>query len=273
MAGLRPFLVILLLAALRHGPAAATEPAGFRLRAGAFGGWHATSDDYDVLRERRADLVPGAGPIFGGRLALELDPHFAAELEIGAVAAEAADTTVWLMPVTASMGWRALGGEIVTPIAAVGAGIVANVSGPGSGDADLLLRAGVGVELRVGTFGALRLEGGIFASDGVDGALSWTPVVTLGFDVFVWRDRAARRPPKPPVSERQRPVGCPRGAAPEMCIDSDRDRRIDAFDRCPSRPSDRADGCPDPDADGVVDIEDACPNAAGSELDWGCPRP
>jgi hypothetical protein len=169
------------------------------------------------------------------------------------------------------MGWRALPRTLVTPLVTVGGGLVANVAGPGNGDVDLLVSATLGAELKLGEFGALRLEGGVLASDGVSGALSWTPIVTLGFDLFLGggRDREPSEPPTPSVVT---PLGCPRGVPLDLCNDADGDRRIDAFDICPADASKRPDGCPDPDGDGVIGDHDACPAARGSSLDWGCPR-
>src|SRR5436190_40600 len=100
-----------------------------------FAGWHATSDDYDVVGDRRRDLIPGGGPMFGLRFGVRLSEAFGLELESGAVAAAVGDETAWLVPARLSFQWRPLS-ETVTPVLALGGGVIANAAGPGSGDLD-----------------------------------------------------------------------------------------------------------------------------------------
>lgn len=262
-----------------RGPARAREPLGFPLRVGFFGGWHATSDDYDVLGDRREGFVPGAGPMFGLRLGWRMSDAFTLELESGAVLASVEDDLAWLVPTRLSLAWRALPVDesLVTPIVLLGGGFVANAGGPGSGDVDALFSAGLGVEVRLDEAAALRLEGGLLVSDGVASAISWTPVVTLGIDLLAWRERRGRRdapeaPPPPRPTPGPMVAGCPSGVKAGLCLDSDDDGRIDAFDRCPVDPALRPDGCPDADADGLVGADDACPRDRGGASEWGCPR-
>lgn len=254
------------------GPDAPGRVVGLPLRLGVSFGWHWTAADYDVLGERRDDRVPGAGPLFGLRLGLRLDPIVSFELEAGAIAAAVDDGPAWLLPARVGLALRPLD-AIVTPLLTLGGGLVAHVGGPGRGDADLLLAASAGVEIALGEIGALRLEGGVFATDAVEATLSWSPVATLGFDFFLWRKRATRADEPPPWEPRPIPVaGCPPGVAAGLCADSDHDGVIDAFDHCPAHAGRRADGCPDPDGDGVVAPRDACPRDRGQAIDWGCPR-
>lgn len=265
-------ILSLVIALLAGGAARAEELFGFPFRFGVFGGWHATSDDYDVLGERRTDLVPGGGPMFGLRLGWRISAAFALELEAGAVISPVDDETTLLLPTRLMLDWRALPGS-VTPIIGLGGGFVANVAGPGGGDLDGLFAVTGGVELRLGEEAALRLEGGVLATDGVS-SLSWSPVVTLGIDLLAWRERRAPIHDEPPVplSTKLPPAGCPVGVSAELCHDGDADGRIDAFDACPTDVGSRADGCPDPDSDGVVGPRDACPRDRGTPYDWGCPR-
>ena len=260
-------------------PAQAREPLGFPLRVGFFGGWHATSDDYDVLGERREGFVPGAGPMFGLRVGWRMSEAFTLELESGAVLASVEDDLAWLVPTRLSLAWRALppAESRVTPIVLLGGGFVVNAAGPGSGDVDALFAAALGVEIRLDEAAALRLEGGLLVSDGIASAISWTPVVTLGIDLIAWRERrGARDEPEDPTQPRPNappPVaGCPSGVKPGLCTDSDDDGHIDAFDRCPIDAALRPYGCPDPDADGLVGTDDACPRDRGGVSEWGCPR-
>jgi len=242
---------------LGQGPAHAGKRFGFPIRVGFFGGWHATADDYDVLGERRDDLVPGAGPLFGLRLGWQIDAAFALELESGAVRAPVGDDVAWLVPTRLVVDWRALAGA-VTPIVGLGAGFVANAAGSGSGDLDALFGATLGVEFRLGDEAALRLEGGVLMTDGVS-SLSWTPFVTLGIDLLAWRERHDPALPDPvkPLDAKLPPAGCPKGVNVELC---------------PTEMGTRPDGCPDPDSDGVTGLRDACPRDRGSTSDWGCPR-
>jgi hypothetical protein len=255
------------------GGALAAEPLDVPWRGGLTIGWHATGDDYDVLGERREDLVPGAGPLFALRVAYRLSDAFALELEVGAVVAPLEDDSALLVPLRLGAQWRALAGEL-SPIVGLGAGFVANVAGPGSGDADALFAATAGVDWRVSERFALRLEAGVLASDAVSGALSFTPIVALGVDVLGFLTRPAvggngRQPPVPRTAAH----GCPPGVPEERCLDSDEDRLIDAFDRCPTKAATRSDGCPDTDQDGVVEPREACPDVRGRPSEWGCPGP
>jgi len=260
-------LVVLLAGGVAH----AEKLFGFPFRFGIFGGWHATSDDYDVLGERRAELVPGGGPMFGLRLGWRVSADFALELEAAAVAAPVGDETTWLLPTRVVLDWRPLSG-VVTPIIGLGGGFVANLAGPGGGDLDVLFGATAGVEFRLGDVGALRLEGGVLATDGV-ASLSWSPAVTFGIDFLAWRERHEPDAPEPlaPLNSKLPPKGCPAGVSAESCHDSDADGRIDAFDACPTEVGSRPDGCPDPDSDGVVGPRDACPRERGTTYAWGCP--
>ena len=265
------YILSLLVVVLAQTPVRAGEVFGFPIRVGIFGGWHATSDDYDVLGERRADYLPDAGPMLGLRLGWRVSAAFAVELEVGTIVAPAGGETAWLVPARLDLDWRALPG-VVTPIVGLGAGFVANAAGPGSGDLDALFGGTLGVEIRLGDAAALRFEGGVLVTDGVS-SWSWSPIATVGIDLLAWRERHAAdpevvRPPDPKLP----PAGCPAGVSGELCRDSDADRRIDAFDLCPTEVGTRADGCPDPDADGVVGPREACPRDRGTSADWGCPR-
>lgn len=261
-------------------PVHSREPLGFPLRFGVYGGWHATSDDFDVVGDRREGLVPGAGPMFGLRVGWRVSGAFALELDGGLVLASVGDGLAWLVPARLSVAWRPLppSESPVTPIVALGGGIYAHAGGPGGGDVDALWSGVLGVELRLDEAAALRLEGGLLVSDGVASAVSWSPVVTLGIDLLAWRERKADRDGEParpgprPEALRPTPAGCPGGVRAALCVDSDDDGRIDAFDRCPADAALRPDGCPDPDGDGRVGIDDACPRDRGAKTDWGCPR-
>ena len=57
-------------------------------------------------------------------------------------------------------------------------------------------------------------------------------------------------------------------------IDTDRDRIIDLYDRCPLQFGKRKDGCPivkDTDGDNVIDKFDLCPDEFGDRNNQGCP--
>lgn len=283
---------------------AAVEPepdgiVGFPFKIGLFGGWHFTSSDIDVAGEREPDLVPGGGPHLGLRLGWRVIEGFSLELEGGLVLSSVArdEAAVQLLPVHLMAVWRPAEAADLTPVLGVGAGLVAQLPGPGGSDVDLLLAAMGGIELRVAGPLNIRLTGGVHATDGVDAALSWTPVVSLGFDFKTYSDRRRGledekeeeeeellpvRPTRPiePIVRPERPrltstpTGCPSGVDGARCKDSDGDGRIDAFDRCPSEagPS-SGEGCPDADGDGVVDPDDACPRTRGEVGRFGCPGP
>ena len=247
--------------------ARADEVFGFPLRIGVYGGWHATPDDYDVLGTRRAEYLPGPGPMFGLRLGYRFDPMFTIGIDTGAAVVPVGDESGWLLPTRVVVDWRALSG-IVTPLVGLGGGFVASV-GPGGGDLDAVFAGTAGFEVRLGDEAALRFEGGVLATDGVDG-LAWVPVVTFGLDFLAWRQR--RQDTLGPLPQKVHPVGCPAGVSDALCHDADGDGRIDAFDQCPTEVGMRPDGCPDPDRDAVVGTKDACPKDRGVTADWGCPR-
>lgn len=273
---------------------------GFPFKVGLFGGWHFTSSDIDVSGTREPDLVPGAGPHFGLRLGWRVIEGFSLELEGGLVLSSVArdDAAVQLLPVHLMAVWRPAEAADITPVLGLGAGLVAQLPGSAGSDVDLLLAAMGGVEVRVAGPLNIRLTGGVHATDGVDAAMSWTPVVSLGFDFKTYSDRRSGlepeepdepdepeellpvRPTRPieptvrPERPRVTPTGCPPGIESARCKDSDGDGRIDAFDRCPVEAgATSSDGCPDGDGDGVVDPEDACPRTRGEVGRFGCPGP
>lgn len=248
--------------------AAEPEVFGLPFRVGLLGGWFSTSDDWDVLGERDAANVPEAGPVFGVRLGWRISRPWALQWETGFVLAPVAGETAGLGLSTVGVEWRALDGD-VTPILGLGLGVVASTFGPGSGDLDLLAKAGAGVEIAVGDVAALRFDVALAMTDGVSGA-SWSPLATFGIDFPLWRVRRAE-PERPAPTAPPVPTGCPAGVGAEACVDADGDGVIDAFDRCPIDPGVLG-GCPDPDGDGVTELRDACPRDRGRAADWGCPR-
>lgn len=264
----------------------AEETIGFPLRVGLIGGWHFTSEDFDVLGTRAPDLVPRAGPTFGLRLGWRVMPTFGLEAEAGVVLAptdgDEAGTRLW--PAKVEVAWRPAEGHWpFTPVLTAGAGFIIQRGGAAGYDSDLLLSAGLGVEVTLNALLGLRAMAAVHATDGIDASLSTSPVLTLGLDFKAWRHRARRGPgpepeplrlSEPPTLPVRPPVaaGCPAGIAPERCLDTDGDGLIDAFDRCPVTAGDGANGCPDPDGDGLRDLEDACPRVWGPPDRWGCPR-
>ena len=274
------------------------EVVGFPFRFGLFGGWHFTSGDFDVLGDRQPDLVPGAGPHAGLRVGWRVFRGFALELEAGLVMTpvERDDGTTLLLPVHLQIQWRpAESRSIVTPILGLGAGLVAQLPGAAGTDVDLLFTAMGGVEFDLSPLLSLRLTGGVHATDGVDNALSFSPVVSLGLDFKAFMDRSRKRessedpdespllpvrptkptgpagPTRPDV--RPPPPGCPSDVPESRCTDTDGDERIDAFDRCPLEAANTPDGCPDFDGDGVRGLDDACPKTRGPASHYGCPAP
>lgn len=266
MRRIAPLILSLALATAAPAARAAPEVFGLPFRLGVFGGWFGTSDDWDVLGERDADNLPGAGPTFGVRLGWRISRPWSLQWETALVLAPVQRETVGLGASVIEVDWRALDGGL-TPLVELGLGVVASVAGPGRGDLDLLAKAALGVEVALGQVAALRLDVGLAMTDGVDGA-SWTPIATLGIDFPLWRERREDPAPEP---DRPVPVGCPAGVAPAACVDSDDDGVIDAFDRCPIERG-AVGGCPDPDGDGVTGLRDACPRDVGRAPDWGCPR-
>lgn len=307
--GLFGLWLVLMAPSARAAPEADDGLVGFPFRFGIFGGWHFTSSDIDVAGDREPDLVPGAGPHFGLRVGWRVIEGFALELEGGLVLSSVArdDAAVQLLPVHLMAVWRPAEAGDLTPVLGLGAGLVAQLPGPGESDVDLLLAAMGGVEFRVAGPLNIRLTGGVHATDGVDATFSWTPVVSLGIDFKTYSDRRADletphegdededdkddddkdddellpvRPTRPvgptarPERPRVTPTGCPAGVDGARCKDSDGDGRIDAFDRCPSEAGASADeGCPDGDGDGVPDPDDACPRSRGEIGRFGCPGP
>lgn len=264
--GLGPLAAAALVVSAR---ADAPPTVGLPLTVGVFGGWHATSGDLDVLGDRVRGNEPEAGPAFGARLAWRLHPSWAAELALGGVPAGKS----WLVPVVAELQWWPLEGRgdgqapLLSPLVGVGAGVYAGVGA--GGDVDLLLSARVGLAMRLSDIIRLRLDVGLWASDAVEGALAFSPHVTVGLDILAWRTlgrraSGSRREPVPV------PRGCPAGVDVARCGDSDGDEVIDAYDRCPVDPG-LVDGCPDPDGDGVLAPHDGCPERAGPTVEWGCP--
>ncbi len=267
-------------------PARAEQTLGFPLWVGLFGGWHQTSDDFDVLGERTDVNVPQAGPTAGLRLGWRIVPTFAMELEAGLVFAPLSDGgSATLAPIRVSIAWRpAEGSWPVTPVVEGGAGVVTQVAGRGQ-DSDLLLAGGLGVEVPLGSLVALRAMASVHGTDGIEASMSWSPVFTLGIDFRAWRTSQHKTAADEPPPERplggpvgpEKPVvppvaGCPRGVPAARCSDVDGDGFIDVVDRCPVDAGKAPTGCPDEDGDGVIDIEDACPRKRGARLDWGCPR-
>lgn len=260
---------------------------------GSFGvaaGYQATSADFDVSGPRTSDVQPRSGALVLLRGGLALVDVFALELTAGiAVGGTHGDTgTAILAPVHLDAVWRVLGAP-VTPYLAVGGGVYANLAGPGAFDADGLIHGALGMEWRPSHAVALRVEAGVYGTDGVESHLSWTPVVTLGVDLL-----AGTAPGEPAFDDGgapARPTGptdtdgdgivdaldtCPAAAGlPSLdgCPDTDGDGVADVFDRCPVDPG-RVPlaGCPDRDGDGILDEDDACPERAGRVDSFGCPR-
>lgn len=265
------------------------EIVGFPFRIGIFGGWHFTSADIDIAGEREADLVPGAGPHVGLRLGWRAFEGFALEAEVGLVfvSVERDDAAAKLLPAHLSLVWRPTEAADITPVIGLGAGLMAQLPGPAGSDVDLLLSAAAGVEMRLFGPVSVRVTGGVFATDGVAAAMSWTPVVSLGLDVRTFSDRRASTaaPPDPepdgplPVRFEPKkvvpvPTDCPKRTPERLCVDTDGDGIIDAFDACPTAKGEVVlAGCGDTDGDGVADPLDACPDTKGDPARWGCTAP
>lgn len=253
------------------GPARAADDVSWRL--GVALGRLATSGDFDVIGDRTSANQPGAAPLFGVRAAWAIVPTLELGVDVALAPAPTDGETAWLLPASVVLGWRPLDGA-VTPIATVGGGVLANVAG--AGDVDALITVGLGVEWRFADAWALRLDAAVLATDGVDKPLSFSPAVTIGIDLLGFGSSAEPDAVEPPLRDPRPtrvPLGCPAGADPARCLDSDGDQIIDAFDRCPTDRGPRPDGCPDPDGDGVRGLDDACPDRPGAPRDWGCPRP
>lgn len=266
---------------------------GVPLRVGATVGYQLTSPDLDVTGERTASVQPGSAPLFGLRVGLRLLELI--ELELAASVAPAPTAggvgTAWLLPAHVDLVIRPTPGP-ARPYLSLGAGVIANLRAPS--DVDALLFGALGVEVALGPHFALRVEVGVHATDAVDGALSFSPVFTLGLDVLAWRARRSPRveeagpilftEPAAGPRDDEDPDGdgltdeddlCPLHAGPARhrgCPDSDGDGLADPFDRCPAAPGPRPlGGCPDRDRDGVSDRLDACPELPGRADRHGCP--
>lgn len=238
---------------------------GAPVRVGVAVGWHATAPDLDVLGQRVEGNEPTAGGLFGLRLGWRASPGWGVDLDAAASPAG----SEWLLPVVAMVRWRPLEGLASwTPTVGLGAGLYFGLGA--EADVDALLGGSLGFEVELAPEVAVRLEGDLYATDGVGAGLAWSPVVTVGVELRAWRDHRAHV-----VDEgvRQAPVtrGCPGGVDPRRCGDGDEDGIIDAFDACPVE-SGTVRGCPDDDGDGVPVPRDACPLRPGAAVDWGCPR-
>ena len=267
-------------------PARAEQTLGFPLWGGVYGGWHQTSDDFDVLGERTDGNVLRPGPSTGLRLGWRIVPTFAMELDGGFVFSTVSNGgAATIAPIRLSFAWRPAEEHWpLTPVLEAGAGVMMQVKGRGQ-DSDLLLSGGLGIEVPLGSLVALRAMASVHGTDGIEASLSWSPVFTFGVDFRAWRtsqrrtaadEPSPKRPVVGPVGPEKPvvppPTGCPKGVPAARCSDVDGDGLIDVVDRCPVDAGKGASGCPDEDGDGVVDIEDACPRKRGARTDWGCPR-
>lgn len=157
------------------------------------------------------------------------------------------------------------------PYAIVGGGTYANVMGSNGIDQDLQVHYGFGVRGVVHDNVAIRVEAQHILTDGLAQLLSGQMVaVTLGLDIFVWRQTEDRDEDGVP----DRSDACPdRYGSPDHfgCPDRDGDRISDEADACPDIFGTLLQaGCPDADLDGVSDHLDNCPNEKGPPEMAGC---
>lgn len=265
---------------------------GVPLRVGVSLGYQLTAADFDVAGERTDAARPRSAPLFGVRLGLRLVDEIELELAAGLAPAPTVGDigTAWLMPAHVAVVVRPLPGP-VRPYLSLGGGVIANLRAPA--DVDALLVGALGVEIALGPMFALRVEAGLHATDAIDGALSLSPVFTLGLDVLAWRARRRDTVPEagpalfsPPATatpgdddpDRDGLTDddlCPLHEGPSRhrgCPDTDGDGLADPFDSCPAAAGPRPlGGCPDRDRDGVPDRGDACPDMPGRVDRYGCP--
>ena len=266
--------------------ATARETLGVPLRFGASAGYQLTSSDFDVLGDRRSALRPGDGAHFALRLGWSFADMLELELAASLVAASTPtpEADALLLPAHVDLVVRPFAWP-VSPYASLGAGLMALVGGDSGHDADLLLHGALGLEVVFDHTIALRAEVGLYGTDAVDGAMSASPLFSLGLDLLAWRplrDRGhldlAVVGPTDPARPPQEPPDPPPGPAPPPLApaassgDRDRDDVDDEDDRCPDHPgSDDHEGCPDTDDDDLADPFDRCPTQAGSSKLSGCP--
>jgi hypothetical protein len=248
-----------LLAVLAAPMAHATPESMGSVHLGVEGGYGWLSADLDLTGRRASTATPGAGAVAGLRLGVGLSRHVSLEVtgDLIPTSVRRARGEALLVAGLAEIVFHALEGPVSLSWS-VGAGALALVSGGLGHDADLLVSAGMGARYLVGSRRvALRADVRVWLADGADRAVSFSPVLTAGVDVYLRRsERASARSPAAGLGD----------------PDGDADGTPDGADRCPDRAGAAAmGGCPDSDRDGLADPDDACPQHAGTPAMAGCP--
>ncbi|MEZ4266975.1 MAG: hypothetical protein R3F39_11395 [Myxococcota bacterium] len=248
-----------MLAVVAPSTARATPESLGAVHLGVDGGYGWLSSDLDLTGRRSLRAVPDASPLAGLRIGVGLGRIVS--LEVGG----------WLLPASlrrahgdalvvgslAELVFHALRGPVSLSWSA-GVGALSLAGGDLGRDADLLMSAGMGVRyLFAARRLAVRLDVRAWFTDGAEGTLSVSPVVTAGLDVYLRRSVGRATPTSV------------RGA---VSADRDGDGFTDDVDRCPEQRGAVANaGCPDRDGDGVADPEDRCPDHVGDVGLAGCP--
>ncbi|MCB9728568.1 MAG: OmpA family protein [Deltaproteobacteria bacterium] len=271
----------LVVALAPAGAARATPESLGAVHLGLSGGYGWLSDDLDLSGRRQLPASPSAAPCFALDLGVGLGRHASVELSGWALPSRvqrgAGDAVV--MAGLAELSLHALSGPVSLSWS-LGAGALSVVAGDLGRDADLLASAGMGARwLLANRRIALRADLRVWLSDGADRALSVSPVLSVGVDVYLRRSTSGAEAPAPRPRDAQAsiPRGTPACSRPGAaagdrgCRDSDGDGVLDFEDLCDEHPGSAAmEGCPDTDGDGVPDPRDECPTLAGEPALAGC---